>query len=164
MTPPKKPAARPPAKRSAKSTPTRARARNWKPTFLKALRETRSVAAAAMRAGIDRQTAYNHRRDDPAFAADWETVHEAITDDLEKAAIARAVDGVEEPEFYRGQVVGTTVRYSDSLLQFLLRGRRREVYGDRTEITGAGGGPIQLQAIADLAESAKRRELETGQS
>lgn len=163
MTPPKKPA-QPPAKRAAKSAPTRARARNWKPVFLRALRSERSVVAACERAGIDRAAVYRHRQTDAVFAEQWAAVDTSITDDLEQEAIRRAVDGVAEPVYWQGEIVGLTRKYSDSLLQFLLRGRRREVYGDRTEITGAGGGPIQLQAIADLAESAKRRELETGQS
>jgi hypothetical protein len=146
----------------AKSSPTRARARDWKPVFLRALREERSVTAACLRAGIDRTAAYRHRRDDAEFAEAWRGVDTAITDDLEREAIRRAVDGVEEPEFYKGEIVGSTRRYSDSLLQFLLKGRRREVYGDRTELTGADGGPIQLQAIASLADAAMRREVEVG--
>lgn len=41
--------------------------------------------------------------------------------------------------------IATTKKYSDSLLALRLKGRRRRVYGDKTEITGAGGGPIEVQ-------------------
>lgn len=157
------PAAPPAAKKRAR--PSRARSRDWKPTFLTALRETRSAAAAAERAGISRQSAYEHRQKDPEFAAAWATVDESITDDLEQEAVRRATDGVSEPVFYQGKEVGQVRRYSDSLLQFLLRGRRRDVYGDRTEITGQGGGPIAILALSDLArETGVAGELEQGGS
>lgn len=171
MTRPKKPSTTRPAA-ATKGTgsrartapkPTRARSRNWKPVFLKALRETRSASAAAERAGISRSKAYDHRQNDPDFAQAWADVDALITDDLEREAVRRAIDGVDEPVFYKGDQVGTVRRYSDSLLQFLLRGRRREVYGERTEITGAGGGPVAILALSDLArETGVAGELEQG--
>jgi hypothetical protein len=42
---------------------------------------------------------------------------------------------IEEPVFYQGQVVGTTRRYSDVLAMFILKSKRREVFGERREIT-----------------------------
>jgi hypothetical protein len=41
---------------------------------------------------------------------------------------------VEEPVFYQGQVVGETRRYSDTLAMFILKSKRREVWGERQEI------------------------------
>jgi hypothetical protein len=38
----------------------------------------------------------------------------------------------------------TVTKYSDALLMFVLKGNRRRLYGDRTEVTGADGGPIKL--------------------
>jgi len=38
----------------------------------------------------------------------------------------------------------TITKYSDSLLMFVLKGNRRRLYGDKTEVTGAGGGPIVM--------------------
>lgn len=38
----------------------------------------------------------------------------------------------------------TVTEYSDSLLAMLLKGNRRSKYGDKTEITGADAGPIQI--------------------
>ncbi len=46
----------------------------------------------------------------------------------------RAKDGVAEPVFYQGQVVGETRRYSDTLAMFILKSKRREVWGERREI------------------------------
>ncbi len=43
-----------------------------------------------------------------------------------------------------GQRMPVTVKkHSDSLLITILKGRRKSVYADRVETTGAGGGPVQ---------------------
>lgn len=47
---------------------------------------------------------------------------------LEDEARRRAVEGVDEPVFYQGDVVGYTKKYSDDLLKMLLRANRREKY------------------------------------
>ena len=82
-----------------------------------------------------------------------------VTDQLEREAIRRAARGVLEPVVHKGEVVMYTDpetgkeeplmqrRYSDGLLQFLLRGRRAEVYGDRTKVEGSVG--IDLQGSRD---------------
>lgn len=41
----------------------------------------------------------------------------------------------------------TVTKYSDALLMFVLKGNRRRVYGDKTEVTGANGGPIQMDEV-----------------
>lgn len=47
-----------------------------------------------------------------------------------------------------GQPIVMTVRKrSDSLLAFLLKGRRKSVYAERIEQTGADGGPVKSQVI-----------------
>ena len=47
----------------------------------------------------------------------------------------------------------TTRKHSDSLLSLVLKGRRKKVYADRTELTGADGGPV---ATADATQRAAR--------
>lgn len=39
----------------------------------------------------------------------------------------------------------TVKKYSDALLALRLKGRRRRIYGDKTEISGPNGGPIEVQ-------------------
>ena len=47
-----------------------------------------------------------------------------------------------------GRPVPQTIRkYSDSLLALVLKGRRKKVYADRTELTGADGGPVQQAQV-----------------
>jgi len=37
--------------------------------------------------------------------------------------------------------------YSDQLLALILKGNRKRVYSDRTEHTGADGGPLEIKTI-----------------
>ena len=81
------------------------------------------------------------RGEDPLFNEAYTAAEEAFVDIIEKEAIRRAVYGVQEPVVYKGKVVtdpdGEIVysrNFSDSLMQFILRGRRRSVYGDKREI------------------------------
>jgi hypothetical protein len=57
-----------------------------------------------------------------------------------------------------GQPVPLTVRkHSDTLLALFLKGRRKKVYADRTEVTGADGGPVQ--AVDETAKAARIAQL-----
>jgi hypothetical protein len=50
----------------------------WGAPFLRALEATGNVRVSARRVGVDHGTAYNHRRKDAEFAAQWErALHEA---------------------------------------------------------------------------------------
>jgi hypothetical protein len=65
-------------------------------------------------------------------------------------------------------VILTVAKKSDALLALLLRGRRKEVFADRTELTGADAGPVtfadaskrqaRLAALVKLAEARKALE------
>jgi hypothetical protein len=63
-------------------------------------------------------------------------------DTVEKEAVRRAKYGVLEPIISQGRVVmdpsnpGQPMmvrKYSDSLMMFILKGRRRDVYGDKVQ-------------------------------
>lgn len=103
---------------------------------------TPSKAAATI--GVDRRTLYMWRESDLEFARAWDEAAEASIDDLEEAARVRGVDGVITHESWRdGAKTGETRTYSDGMLSLLLKGRRRSVFGDKQEVTGPQGGPIQ---------------------
>ena len=123
--------------------------------FLTALREGATVAGACKAAKIGRSTAYEWRGKDEDFAAAWDEALEDGTDALEDEAKRRGADGVDEPVFYQGKQVSTVTKYSDTLLMFLLKGRRPEKFKDRHEHTGADGGPIETREMSNL-EFARR--------
>lgn len=86
--------------------------------FLRILAQGSSVAAAARTIGMSRGHMYLLRKTDEQFARDWDQAVEEGTDILEDVAVERAKNG------------------SDSLLVFLLKGRRREKWGDKPQSEG----------------------------
>ena len=162
----------------------------WRDAFLAALRHIPVVAHACTVVGIERSTAYRARAADEDFATAWDEAMEDGIDKAEQEAFKRAVVGFEEPvvdkgrlayryercvdeegaEHYRpllddhGQPIPLTVRkHSDALMSLILKGRRKKVYSDRTEITGADGEPMQIDEttrsarVAQLLALAKQR-------
>lgn len=64
----------------------------------------------------------------------------------------------------RGRPVPLTVRkHSDALLALILKGRRKKVYAERTELTGADGTPVAVDTatraarVAELVALAQKR-------
>ena len=100
--------------------------------FLEVLAEGWSVQKAAAAAGMGRSAAFAWKREDHEFAAAWEAAYEDGTDHLEDVAQSRA-EGA-----------------SDTLLIFLLKGRRPNKYRERIEHTGKDGGPIETKSEIEL--------------
>lgn len=89
--------------------------------FLKAFAETGTIAAAAKVTSTYPKTVWVWRRDDPAFRARFDAAVRAFVDVLEDEAIRRAVTGWDEPVYQKGERVGVVRRFSDRLLEVLLR-------------------------------------------
>lgn len=135
---------------------------DWAPAFLEAFAEFGIVTAACGVAGVSRSTAYERRKLDEAFAAAWSDVETATTERMEAEARRRAVEGwvereeleVAHDEDGNPYEVRTLIvrKYSDTLLMFMLKARKPDMYRERVEHTGAGGGPIQHRARLDLTK------------
>ena len=90
--------------------------------FLRILAQTGQVTEAAYAVGYtDTTTVLKFRREDEAFAEEWDNALEAAKHVLEAEAIRRAREGVLEPVYYKGDIVGYKTNYSDPLLMFVLR-------------------------------------------
>ena len=83
----------------------------------------------------------------PTFNKLYAEAKEDAIDRLQREGHRRATLGVDEPVYQGGKRVGFIRRYSDRLLEVLLRGLRPEVFRERHEHTGKGGGPIAAQPI-----------------
>lgn len=120
-----------------------------KDRFIQALRECPVVAIAAKQAGLPRRTAYNHREQDPEFAAAWDDALDEGMDLAEAEAWRRGVEGVDEPVFQSGQLVGYQRRYSDALLSRLLQAYRPEKFSEKHQHQHTPGNPVRqaLDAI-----------------
>lgn len=117
-----------------------------KRAFLEAFATTGIIGAAAEAAGIHRSTHYDWLDTDPDYATEFHHAELAAAEALETEARRRAVDGVDEPVFYEGQVVGTKRRYSDTLLIFMMKGAMPHKYRERFEHSGPDGGPIEVSS------------------
>lgn len=143
---------------------------DWKPAFLAALREVPVVSRACAAVGIERSTAYRAAEADEGFRAAWDDAMEEGVDKAEQEAFRRAVEGTEKGVWHQGSLVGTERVYSDALLTLLLKGRRKKVYADRTELTGADGGPVaqidetaKAARVAQLLALAQQRKADADQ-
>ncbi len=97
-------------------------------------------------AGTGRSTHYR-AMENPDYAEAFHEAEQHAADMVEREALRRAVEGVEEPVFYQGQECGHVRKYSDNLLVKILAARKPKQYGtNRTEVTGKDGGAIQQQS------------------
>lgn len=133
------------------------------------------VTPACRVAEVDPSSMYQKRMKDQEFRQRWEAALETAADRLEQEAIRRSVEGIDEVVIHQGQVINlyvldkdgrpvigkdglpvidldkngrpkvlTTKKYSDSLLTTMLKANRAK-FRDKVEITGANGGPLQVE-------------------
>ena len=139
------PAEAPPATRPGARAPlsapaftpvsVRHRADGWTPerqrVFIEFLAETGSVRWAAGQAGMTEQSAYRLwlRHDAQSFAHAWDAAVRAAVRMLADKCLERAIHGVDEPIYYREQIIGCRRRYFDGLSMFMLRSLDPATFG-----------------------------------
>jgi hypothetical protein len=126
--------------------PTRAQATNGRRRrFLAALGRTATVTEACDAAGIERSTAYRWRESSPAVVKAWDAAVARVVDRLEAEAVRRAADGWEEPVYQQGREVGRVLKFSDRMLELLLK-RHKPEFRDKAavELSGPNGGAVPL--------------------
>lgn len=106
--------------------------------FLEFLAGGHTAAHAARKCRVSRSSAYKHREADEEFARAWQDAEAAGTEVMEEEAHRRAVDGTLKPVYQQGQKVGTIREYSDTLLIFLLKGRKPGTYRDNATVKHEG--------------------------
>jgi hypothetical protein len=119
--------------------------------FLDAYLKIGTIHGAAKSVHMSARTHYAWlQRDDDAddpksYVSRFKLAHEAMVDTAEEELRRRGIVGVDEPVFYQGEKCGTVRKYSDAALIFYLKGRRGDVFKDRSEITGKDGAPLAVQ-------------------
>jgi len=111
------------------------RARNPKPkkntkqaAFLAAYAETGNITQSAKIAKVNRTSHNLWLKKDDTYQERFDVAHLKACDRLEQEARRRAVEGVKEPVFQKGVCVGYIQRFSDKLLEFLMRGALPKKY------------------------------------
>jgi len=88
----------------------------WVPAFLKAFANSGNVRASCLAAGVARMEVYRHKERSAVFAAQWKDALEDALELLEAAARQRAMSS------------------SDTLLIFLLKAHKPELYGEKVRL------------------------------
>jgi hypothetical protein len=134
----------------APSAPKKHRRPDWAPQFLGVYRQTGNVRLSASAAGIDRDTVYSRRQRDERFALAMSAARADAIDTLEAEARRRAL------------------ATSDTLLIFLLKSLRPEVYREQVrldlrreaaEVIAAVGGDLDVDEVLAEAERIARHAL-----
>ncbi|WP_052207961.1 hypothetical protein [Croceibacterium mercuriale] len=115
--------------------------------FLSALATNGNVRSACAAVGTSAHTAYKLRRRDPLFARGWAGAQAAARVHVEAVIHDRALNGIEEPVLYRGEVVATRRRYDNRLL-LALAGRLDKAAEDPRIAADEAGLDALLAAIA----------------
>src|SRR6187399_657098 len=108
--------------------------------FLDCLSQRGNVRLAARQVGLSAETAYRQRRRDPLFALARHESEQVLAD--------RALDGIEEEVWYRGEMVGTRRRHDTRLLLAHLARLDRLVENDVEAEADAGRFDELLAVIA----------------
>jgi len=101
----------------------------------------------------------------PEFKREYERMRDYSLGIAEDEAVRRAVEGVERPVFYKGEICGVTQEFSDYLLLKLLAAYRnnwRYSYGSEAEVSSA---PLKVDfrrkdpKESDIKSDAKDQDL-----
>jgi hypothetical protein len=92
----------------------------WTPArqvrFLDHLAQDGNVRAASARVGMSREAAYRLRRREPLFARAWDAALVRAREACAEVLASRALNGIEEEVWYKGELVGTRRKFESRLL------------------------------------------------
>lgn len=122
--------------------------------FISALTETGSLTRAAQAAQLNPAHALLYYAQNPEFAKKYDEAISIACLAMESEARRRAFDGVDEAVYYKGEVVGSVRKYSDSLAMFLLKAYKPHVFGDRLSLDANLNHVAQLDEVSRVAKLA----------
>lgn len=140
--------------------------KNWKEIFIKALAKNGNISVAAKAAKVSRKTAYEHKESDSEFAEAWQEALEQSIEAMEAEAFRRAVTGTNKPIYHQGEKIDTVKEYSDTLLIFLMKAHRPDMYRDNSRVTNLNIDVSQLSdaALERIASGEDPIKVITGES
>jgi len=119
--------------------------------FLAAYARAGTLVGASAASGCSRTSHYQWLTDS-VYRGAFEQAKLEASEFLEAEARRRAVDGVQEPVFYQGQICGYVMKYSDALLIKLLQANLPEKFKDRVETTQVLDADISKWSDSQLAQ------------
>ena len=107
--------------------------------FLRVLAETGVYKEACIACGVTWEGDSKYAKAHPEFAEQVAMAKEEYNEFVLEAELKRrAVEGVDEPIYQQGQLVGYKKVYSDSLLKTKLAAAMPEKYGNKTQVQHTG--------------------------
>jgi hypothetical protein len=89
---------------------------------------------------------------DKEFATACEDAMHFFRESVEEEVYRRAVEGVEEPVFYKGSVCGHVTKYSDTMLSLLVK-KENPAFGEKLKVdTTIHGGVLLTLPVAPTAQ------------
>jgi hypothetical protein len=134
-------------------------------SFIHALMACGNVTAACKSVGMSRESAYllRYAEGGEGFAEAWEAALTLAAQRLADAAYERVFEGEEIPHFYKGEQVGTRIKYDNRLLMFLLRTQYKRRFGRFADVLSVYECDAQLAARVELAANLETlREADGG--
>lgn len=104
--------------------------------FFRCVSQGFSLSRSAEKAGYTARGVFNWRVRDQAFAAQCDECYEIGTEIMIDEARRRGMAGINKPVFHKGEVCGHIREYSDTLLIFLLKARKPDVFRENYTING----------------------------
>lgn len=120
------------------------------------------VTDAAKDIRISRTALYNHRAVDKEFEKLWDEAADRGVDVIEDEAKRRALNGVREPVYYQGDIVGYIWKKSDLCISLILKAHRPKYRLERHELTGADGKPLPSNVIIYLPDNKRGQKNKDG--
>jgi hypothetical protein len=137
--------------------------------FLVAFYDEGEIAPACRVVGISRQAHHGvwlakdpvtQELKYPLYVQMFADARRALVELAEGQLWKMGVKGIEEPVFFQGKKTTHKItKYSVQALDRWLRANCKEKYADRSEITGAGGGPLTMtiDAARQIADNFDKR-------
>lgn len=97
--------------------------------WIESFRKIGLVIHTCQKIGIE-YTTWSDWMKDPEFQAKFSLANQEVTEKLESAMIGRALNGVDDPIYQSGKLVGHRKQFSDDLLKMALRARDPDKYRD----------------------------------
>ena len=136
----------------------------WQRKFVETLVLTRSVSEACKAIHRKRTDVYEFRRQNDEFRSLWNDAVEQNADDLESTCLRKAIEGWQEPVFYRGERVGYKTVYSPPLMMFMLRCLKPDKYNPdkaQQESTEELAGALRA-AVGQMVNTVPRETANVG--
>lgn len=116
--------------------------------FLEELAKHGGIMRAAEKAEIAYNSLLNHRKKCPLFDSAVLRAQKRFGESLESEAYRRAVEGTKRPVYYKGEVVGHILEFSDRMLELLLKKNVPEFREKVTADVNIRGGVLVVNAEA----------------